>query len=236
MEVGYFRVTDRPIEEVSGLLHLKDTIKDLPEKAMVLDVGSGLNHLFKGAVNIERPDVTIVCIDPTLGINSDKTFKITVDPKLKDAVTYSSNKYDSDINVNEPVLFQEKRREKLVGSVAALAPVLPFTENTFNLIVDSMGPGMYLDRREDREGYCQMRNYLEEVVRVLKSGGEFRLYPLDWYADALLNDVEKNEFARDFFKKELAKFGDNIVCQIYEEPNPVAGKAMLRLGLVLRKK
>ncbi len=179
-----FYVTNRSFEQLSPYLDLSDAfIQNLPEKARVLEVGSGVFRNFAAGLSAKRPDLQVISLDPTLAI-SKKDFLSVVERDQKGDIQsiYYTNKI---IDNNKDYYFagkdedpQKVREERLKGSdglaVAAFAPNLPFKDGAFDLIVDTFGPGLYLHE----EGEKEFKKYLTNVFNILKVGGEVRIFPV----------------------------------------------------------
>jgi len=233
-EIGYFRVTNRSFEEVDKALSITETVKKLKPNSKVLDVGSGIFQQTAAGIGELRPDITVISSDATLGLepNDFRIFDTSEGEGWKET-TYISK--DTEL-VDEPEVlpdsYQEDRRKKAVNSVASLQPSLPFANESFDLIIDSWGPGMYLDRKSEQSDKSQMSVYLDNICRTLKHEGEFRMYPIDNYDDLFMTDEQRNEkaliFFRNYFKNKQNEFSFRIFS--------CADGKQSRLGLVLTKK
>lgn len=186
-QIGRFNVTDRPLtetaeslsnnyESISSIFQLDETWIDLlPKNAKLLIVGGGINRLTERELHTKRPDIRITTVDPTLGIE----FKDEEDPwKIisymdGEYLTYSKRKKITvddreDSLVSDASTFQQNRinsLNELPGSVAALAPHLPFRDDSFDIVVDAFGPTRYLERKAD------VNKHLAQLCNMLKKGG-----------------------------------------------------------------
>lgn len=68
---------------------------------------------------------------------------------------------------------QKKQKEQKLELTAGLFTHLPFRDGSFDTIVSLYGTPMYLDNFE------AAKRSVEEIIRVLKRGGEARLFPFD---------------------------------------------------------
>ena len=186
-QIGRFNVTDRPFtdspealfnnyESISNIFQLDEAwIGLLPKNAMLLIVGGGINRLTERELLTERPDLRIATVDPTLGIG----FEDQEDPwkifRYMDGeyLTYSTNNNitaDDRENsiVSDSQTFQQNRINSLTelpGSVAALAPNLPFRDDTFDIVIEAFGPTRYLENTED------VNKHLTQLCDMLRKGG-----------------------------------------------------------------
>lgn len=196
-EINYF-VTNRDFEKISFLLKITPKfIEELPIEAKVLEIGSGVTQNFARGLSEKRKDLKIVSLDPTISLNSSdftprvirgennelKSIYYTNNPQDVNGDYYLMGKYEP-INKLHEERISEAQKSGFV--VSALAPELPFKENTFDLIIDSFGPILYLPEL----GHEKMASYLTRIYDVLKPGGEFRAYPVKIdYLKKILNDL-----------------------------------------------
>ena len=174
----HFNVTDRSLETYTAVLGGLDLCKYIPEHSNVLVSGSGVYGRFEKELKEGRKDLTIYSIDLSLGvigvdINNRRT---TNGYQIHNLLPYGVVYQKQDLNTDERVLrgsdaisFDSKRKirlSRLQGTVSANAVLLPFKDDSFEVIFDIMGPLLYL-RSESLE------TYFEQVKRVLKSGGVF---------------------------------------------------------------
>lgn len=175
-EIGYFRVTNRSFEDVDRVLSLTDAVNKLKPNSKVLDIGSGLFQHTASGIRKLRSDIFVVSSDATLGLESDHFWIMDSDEDGKGRQTTYSSKanYISDPQKLMSESYQQDRRNEAVNSIASLQPSLPFAADSFDLIIDSWGPGMYLDRTSsDPTRNSHMSVYLDNICRILKHQGEF---------------------------------------------------------------
>lgn len=216
-EVSFF-VTNRDYETIASRLNLTpEYIENIPKNSKVLEIGSGLNQSFARGLSKLRPDLKIVSLDPSLAINP-KEFKTRVirneDGDLESVYYTNSSKdysgeYYSFGRLEDSKKVQQERIENAMKtglSLAGKAPELPFRENTFDLIVDSFGPILYLQGKKQD----QLISYFRRIYNILKVGGEFRAYPATIVDENILNitdadDKTLNLSSIEYFKKLLKK-------------------------------
>lgn len=242
--VDYFRVTDRAFETTLDFLNLDETyIRALPANARVLDIGAGLNQNLARGIKRLRPDILVASIDPSIILTDPSTVLTTHQnnpefPTTPDTVAYHERKsvrpkdfhlYDSDEVLTKIAEQRLETAKKTGGVTAALAPYLPFANESFDLVADSFGPFIYIN--------CQ-KEYLEEIKRVLKKGGEAKIYPLD--------NVKTNIFSRDRLKEEVNEKIKQMIEKITSEIPGIAtpfytkqdpgDNNNIRLGMSLKHK
>lgn len=189
-EIGEFIVSDRPLKStersrfnnqlsLQTIFHLeKDWLNSLPQNANLLTVGSGVSRLFEKQIKDERSDIQTVSIDPTLGLRfqenengspgwyieeyDDGDYLIY---KTSDQLASKEGGYTIP---DDPKVYQRERVAsvtKIPGAVVALAPELPFRDNSIDIFFDTFGPSRYI---QDPEKSMQ---YLTRLHDVLKVGG-----------------------------------------------------------------
>jgi hypothetical protein len=189
-----FYVTNRDFEEVLWMSGLsKNDILNLPEKSNVLEVGGGVDQNFSAGIKSLRPDIQAITIDPTLiigsnlsneydiyfGRNSENRNKFSYVQYLRKLKWYELRKLKPEKKsqkVVETKIFNQQRIQKAheAGeSIVSLAPEIPLKENSLNLLIDVYGPGIYLQTGNN----SKLFTYFEEIYRVLKPGGEARVFP-----------------------------------------------------------
>jgi len=210
-EIGYFRVTNREFEQSLEAVDLnKRHIMNLPIDAKIAEIGSGLDQEFANGVKSIRPDVKVISLDPTLGLEN-KDFYTTTEESPDHGIRSVQYKYnDPEINKSSYADSLEKQQEtkrkrlesahETGGVVAGLAPEIPFADESLDLLVDSWGPGLYLDRYEEGS---ELEIYLNNISRSLKNGGEAHIYPIDFYDEVLESNKIKNEKAEKEYEKIL---------------------------------
>lgn len=187
-KIGYFRTTDRSAENIMRFVKLEDRdLEELPANARVLEIGSGLSQQFARKIKQLRSDTTVVSIDPTVDLGNRKGIHTyterTAGGELKQVeYVLHGSKYQDPPEVKLQTHKDRVSTAQETGSViAALAPNLPFAPNSFNLIVDSFGPFMYLSSHSARE-------YLESIIRILTADGLATIYPINPY-DSVLDEI-----------------------------------------------
>lgn len=181
-DVGYFRVTSRTFEDYQRIFSLD--INSLHRKAKVLDIGSGQRQEFSRGLRGKRPHITVVSVDPTLA------FPVKEEGLQALGITYGI--YDAqDRNISTVEERAKRIRTALPDTIAALAPYLPFVNNSFDAVFDNHSAFMYLP---DEAGLHQ--EYISQLLRVLKPSGIAYIYPLDLYSEALLDNEAKLEKSR----------------------------------------
>lgn len=178
-EINYFRVTNRTFEKINENLKIAENyLLNLPTNAKVLEVGSGANQEFANGLKKIRPDIITVSLDPTFALQKGKFAAIVTDWEAgkPTAVMYDSLKNSDEDEENYFQMVQDSRIKNAneTGNViSALAPKLPFQDNSFDLIIDSWAAGYYL-----RSNLNDTKEYLEDLIRIIKPGGEIRISPL----------------------------------------------------------
>jgi SAM-dependent methyltransferase len=169
-------VTDRTFKEYESNLGGLDLSRYISKGARVLVCGSGIHCVFERIFKEKRKDLNIYSFDLSLGlmtIDEDGNpttngYQIHNHEGLGIVYEYEDNK--SDVNIlrgADALQFDRNRKRMLISNqeaVAASAIYLPFQNNSFDYMIDVMGPVMYLSR--------SIRNkYLKEVSRCLKRKG-----------------------------------------------------------------
>lgn len=168
-------LTRRSFENILKFTDLStDDLKALPEKSVILEIGSGEKQEFANGVKKLCPDLTVISLDPTLGISPGRN---DVALGMSGDTLYYRFKDKGDISRGEALTFQQlqKERERVArrtgNTVAGTALRLPVANNSVRLLIDSHAAGLYLSEEE-------FLKYLEEVKRVIVEDGEARLYPI----------------------------------------------------------
>jgi len=74
-DIGYFRTTDRTYEETLKYSNIdNEYIQLLEQDAKVVEMGSGLHQKFANGLKLQRPDITVISIDPSLGVDLNEEF------------------------------------------------------------------------------------------------------------------------------------------------------------------
>lgn len=197
-DVGHFRVTSRTFESYQRIFSLD--IKALNRKATILDIGSGERQEFSRGLRGKKPHITVVSVDPTLA------FPVKEEGLQALGVTYGI--YDAQNRDISTVEERAKRiRTALPDTVAALAPNLPFVNNSFDAVFDNHSAFMYLP---DEAGLHQ--EYISQLLRILKPSGIAYVYPLDLYSESLLDNEAKLEISR----QRIEQINQNLDIKRYE--------------------
>jgi len=237
-----YYVTDRSFELLRKFLHLTDSeIQKIPENGSVLEIGSGVYRNFASGMSVVRPDLKIFSVDPTLALTKDDFISVvdrnTVG-KMK-SIYYTNKLVDKNADYlmtgtveNNQKVLNERLGEGHINAVASLAPNLPFKNETFDLIVDSFGPGFYLHSK----GRQEFEKYLVSIFDLLKQGGEARIYPVLNTIDIPFSTQEelKNK-SRAYYQTILNKLDLEIEVS-FEEIQPEENSLNLNLLMILRKK
>jgi len=241
--IGYFRVTRRSFEKVIQALDTTPEafLKELPQKAVVVEIGSGLGQSFSREIQKQRPDVKVVSLDPTLALDSNffTTHKISSNGTLQQ-VSYKYFNGQRPKLADTPEQQEKIRRQRLESAsktgkvIAGIAPELPFANNSVDMLVDSWGPGMYLDQ-EGTE--YPLKTYLSNIARVLKKEGIAYIYPIDSYNEALETLRVRNANAKRRYENFLSSL-PGIEFKFYQKEDPGLSnkKSKTRIGVKIRKK
>lgn len=142
-----------------------------------LPTGRGLEDYLKN-LRLTKEDLEKkVILD--IGAGARKFAKDIEDEKI-DAEVYSLDPYYA---------FQDKSLEKVINknkspgvqkkTVAAAGDRLPFRNETFDLVLSDFALPFYSASRRE------LKDFFSEVRRVVKPGGEIRIYPLKRLGDTL---------------------------------------------------
>jgi hypothetical protein len=228
-EIGYFSITDKNLAETNKALAVRKEILALPINSALLNVGSGIYRLFESEVYAKRPDLTICSIDPTLGIASVNGNEKHTEPGfqifLSSNSTVSYRLGGSHSPMPDVLIYKDKsaveydrNRKKILtntpGATAALATALPFKSDCFKLIIDNMGPMLFLESSTDK------MKYLLELKRVLHKDGSMYVSSLDEDKKAMLNDIDME------YRRTGSKFIESYIISNRSE----RGKGKARRG------
>lgn len=218
-EVGYFKVTDRPLGDYERIFSFR--AEDLKPNSKVLDVGSGLRQTFAKELQQKRPDIQVVSFDPTLFLK----------------------KYDLDTEEGTRKASEEEKKQKLrrkekfgevIASIFPETPHLPFKDESFDYVIDNHGPFMYFE-----DHFSELKDYINELLRILKPQGQAFIYPLDLIADILkgLNDEEKYQRSENRILAIMGQVGREIGLShktfTFTEGTPE--KPLIKLGIKITK-
>ena len=186
-----FVVSKRSYETILKTCHLEEQdIRNLPENAVIVEIGSGEFQEFAHGVKSRRTDVKTISIDPTLSLDP-KREDISVLESGDRKTYYVGNplgrKSRADI-LHYKGIQEKRRREADEGALAAVAPFIPLLTESVDLWLDSYGPVLYLKKE-------QFAAYIKEIVRVLKPSGRAQLFPIGWTTSPV-SFADKKEFER----------------------------------------
>lgn len=145
--------TARGAEEHFEDLGLK--LDDLKGKK-ILDIGSGLNQL---ANELKPLGIDITSLDPFYGLSREE----------REAI-YKRGYEDGPEKLKE-FLDQLESKDSSSSLVAGRSEALPFNDESFDLAISHYGSPFYAKDAD------KIKKFFFELNRVLKSGGEARLYP-----------------------------------------------------------
>jgi len=139
----------------------------------ILDIGSGLNQL---ANELKPLGIDIISLDPFYGLSREE----------REAI-YKSGYEDGPEKLKE-LLDQLESENSSSSLVAGRSEALPFDDESFDLIISHYGSPFYA---EDGE---KVEKFFSEQSRVLKSGGEARVYPT-WFKEPTVEKSAAQEKA-----------------------------------------
>jgi ubiquinone/menaquinone biosynthesis C-methylase UbiE len=154
------------------------TKEDLQKWQVIVDLGSGISQgLSYDLDKMGYKDKTVISIDPILGLLENPSNNLS----QEDLINLRSNAQPN--------------------TVAGLAQELPLKDESADAILALFSVPRYLDKSDD------INNFLDQVVRVLKPGGEARIYPISKYKNNFkivpdyLAQLSKNEFEYELILK-----------------------------------
>lgn len=190
-----FRVTDRDTEEIFGFLGL--TYEDFRPGDTVFVAGSGLRQRFERDI---APRVSrIIACDPSLAVEDGwRVIFNKYDPEGKHAVTYVEIDYwPNSVPASEFIQSRLIDIPQNIELVTSKIPLIAAEDSSIDLGIDVIGASNYMSVE-------MLGKYLQEIFRVLKPGGQFRLGPLnrmDWWEDIFViagiimpKDIELKRF------------------------------------------
>lgn len=224
-DIGTFRITLRSFEDYRETFDIR--IEELPPDARILDVGSSLNQEFARALNDLRPDVKVVSLDASLALPVSEE-------KLKNMkVSYSIQKEKGGPIIETSEEDRALRmKEALSGTVAAIAPVFPFADESFDRIYDNHAAFMYLTNDERH----LLTAYVRESLRILKTDGELDIYPIDLFDETGNWNDEGRAGVQGRMEKivqELSLPAENV--HFFENIDKTATGDITRLGIKITK-
>ncbi len=134
----------------------------LPAGAVVVDSGADIKRSLARYIAEKRPDVSTYSIDMTAGFSMNDTLDVNL---LGDRASYMK----ADFSTSAFKEFHARRRltnDKFI--ICKKVPPIPIGDGSVDLLLDRNGPCLYLKGEE-------LKEYIREVMRVLKPGGEARL-------------------------------------------------------------
>ena len=182
----------------------------LSEKENILDIGADRMD-FAAFCLKEKINNNIVSLEPVLEINPGTGIMEAVKMRWgKDIYGQVQNK-----------------------TVVGVMEQMPFKENSFDFIVDHAAmPGFNYSINEIEQMKEGINGAFDEIIRVLKPGGEARLFPL---ADESSNELR--EQWRPAVDKKLSEIVKQGKCKVFIENvlDPETGELMEFKRLILRK-
>ena len=116
-DIGYFRTTDRTYEETLKYSNIdNEYIQLLEQDAKVVEMGSGLHQKFANGLKLQRPDITVISIDPSLGVDLNEEF-ISLTEKKGDEVN-AIHYYEKNPNLilNILIVSNKLKQQKITES------------------------------------------------------------------------------------------------------------------------
>ncbi len=138
----------------------------------ILDIGSGLNQF---ANELRDESLNITSLDPFYALSEEEQKQLYRDRNYEDGDRQLGWQID-----------QLRRGNRASDLVAGRSEALPFQDETFDLIISHYGSPFYA------EDATKIRLFFQEIKRVLKNGGEIRIYP-SWIR---VSNSEKNTALR----------------------------------------
>ena len=192
-DIGYFRSTDRPFENYRLLFGISPP--ELKKNAVILDAGSGKRQEFARGLAKLRPDIQVISLDPSLSLPTDakslKKMGIYYDI-VSLSRKHKTTKADRD----------SRLKNKFGDIIPAIAPHLPFKDQSFDYIFDNHGPFMYFAPDQN-----ELQRYVGELLRILKPEGQLNIYPLDTYSEGLDDDEKKLQASRTRIENIMQAIG-----------------------------
>lgn len=219
---GYFRVTARPAESYEKTFSVD--FKNFSKGSYILDIGSGFNQELAKWFSSNRPDITVFSIDPSLYLRNPYEYrKVGIAYSIPDPTSKKEMKTATQEDIEERI------RNVSPNTIVAVAPEFPFKNESFDCILDNHSAYMYLDKSE------RLR-YLEEIIRILKSGGNAFIYPLDNYEDALNpNRVIQSKEEFETLMQNLSRNNPDVKFEIFEFDEGDESKPNKRYGVKIIK-
>lgn len=203
---GELAVSDRNLSSYAEWFNFTKKERDaIPHNAVILNIGSGSFRTFESELHVERPDLKIISIDPSLGaftINREgkpNTNEINfVNLPEEEFIVYAPNENlidaegnprfsEDQIFTGEKAIKMDKIRKKLAtrtpGAVAGSAIRLPLADKSVDIAFDLWGPIRYLRNIDEKV------DYLKEVKRVMKPAAKLYASYLGEREKAILDSL-----------------------------------------------
>jgi len=165
---------DETINELGGF----DFTKFIPRNTLILNCGSGIYRTFEQDLLVQKPDISIISVDPSLGvmtINRNGFFTTQgyqVYVNIPHGIVYEpldSSNSSKIFRDNQAIQFDRERKSilsQIPGAIAADGIKLPFKKHVFDTIIDVRGAMLYI-----KQDYQIMEQYFSELKRTLKKDG-----------------------------------------------------------------
>lgn len=193
---GPLRVTDRNISLTRFPVSMRGLLQEIPIDGVFLELGAGTNATTAQVIKFDpynRPDLSYIGLDPSLAIPSKKIFdgEILVEryfpERMGTCFVYHAD--DSTITEHGHLLHRfnagalhEGRVHKAIsaGSKPWINyPNIPIENDSVDFILELFGPSTYTSSELDNTDSIEARRqYLVEILRILKPGGRALIYPL----------------------------------------------------------
>lgn len=181
-DIGYFRITSRDLKRYEKELGFK--AEQLKQDSLILDIGSGFNQELPQQLRVKRPDINVISVDPSLALPTSQAILDKLG--IRYVIQPSS---DEAIRVTKEADRKLRLSNTQPDTLAAIAPHLPFKDNSFDYVFDNHGAFMYSDSTN------RLLKYLNEIVRVLKSRGTAVIFPLDLKTEENLSAAAKYQIS-----------------------------------------
>ncbi|HLC88195.1 MAG TPA: class I SAM-dependent methyltransferase [Patescibacteria group bacterium] len=223
-DVGYFRPTRRDLIDYRFIFGFG--IQYFKPDSKVVDIGSGERQEFARDLRIHRPDVTVFSVDPSLAIQLDPA-----QDQQRGIVYELKNRgyYVPDRNAR-----LERRRNAQKFTVAAIAPNLPFPDNSMDYAFDNYGALYYFPVDNDL-----IKSYFRELYRILKPGGEAQIYPVDSVKELPLSEDLMYKVSKERVVTILSELATELKMSFepfdFEDTNNRTGDLYPRCGVRIKK-
>ncbi len=144
-------LSSRGMSEYMNLLEL--TEEELNnENSLLLDLGAGIQQNFAKEARELGLKSKIISVDPRLGLEEGEDLSSIKQPDKEKRI--------------------QGRKNAESNTIAALSDALPFKNESFNHVYAVFSIPYYLESSEEIE------KSLSEIIRVLKPGGDAKLFPV----------------------------------------------------------